>query len=132
MSSTTSTDTQLALKFYEASVKEKSPEKLRSLTSKNFQCFSTWNYGKEVRWDNVEQMIGAWKLVPWNSKFVDIKVEVAKEDTLEATHKEKPNMLDSVSFYNMATTWTFTFTDEKGERKIDSVQIATTVTKPGP
>ena len=129
MSSVTITNNQLAIDFLEACTTKQSTEKLRQCTSKTFKYHSIWNYGKKVDFENVEQMIGAWKLAPWNNEIKDMKIEFIETDVIQSYHEEKPNLPNSSEFYEISLIWRFTFTEEKEEKKIDSVRVNTTVKK---
>lgn len=131
MAASIPTEGNLALNFVRACLEEKNPEKMRKFTSANFTCTSAWTYGKHVTWDNIEQMIGAFKLAPWTATCEDFSYKVLGESIVEANHLEKPNLQDSTTFSKVFNAWAFVFCKDKdtGENKIEYLTINTHVEK---
>lgn len=123
---TASVRDQLAVQFWTACMKEPNEGKMRKLVSNDFHCLSKWSYGKEVRWNNINEMIGGLKLALWTAKIEDAKVEDMGRGRLQSSHMEKPFLPIPTTFMKVENAWRFTFAkDEKGEEKITSLHIDT-------
>lgn len=123
MSSSISNQNQIATDFIENAVFGVDPNKMRAMVSKKFSAKSEWNYGKKVEWENIEQVIGAYKLAIWSSQFTKPKIEIIDKGKIKAIHNETPNRLDSKKAFKLDNIWTFTFVTEGEETKIDSYEI---------
>lgn len=119
--------TDLALAFVKACIQDQSPTKMRAFSSPTFQCLSKWNNGVEVRWENIEQMIGGLKLGCWKNETQEFAYRSYPEtpNIIFATHEEKPASDPSSTFKKVTNSWIFVFGAE--EKTINQVTVETIV-----